>query len=576
MDDDDFMIDEAVEMMEQEQHTPLEDDDDILCHQTQEMVDDAAEGPIPPESPDRGEDDFFMIDPNKTFAEIDQELADKIKNKYLNMDKVECLYELQKMVDTWHTGRPQSPYEMMEMAMRVYGITDIHTSLCSNEEFDVQDLILKTNTMEREAVNLFHTMRLHNLLSGRDEVADPDDTVLDRDEEHRLRFMGLEITLVLNPTALFQTIMDIIEKMYNLRKVVMYVFSASMVNERRYAANNISEDLDDELNKIMHRFGWYDRMTGGQMKPAQNLLLYLLDCAFEQRLMKLEEDQVCNVYIPIMENKRMNQYAYEYLCPLEEWVMEQTGKEHEFTQWQNLTASGSNFDFCVKHLTVTKDYQMPTLHRNRCLFSFKNGIYDAEAQKFHEYLPDGGIEGIVEGVAAKHFKGVMFDPYEEVNDWRDIETPNLDHILEYQDIRDEAKDWMYILLGRMLYDINTWDNWQCAIYLKGYGGMYVFVVVCCLVSQHPMYHTGTGKTTICQLAGDFYESKSVGTLSNNSERKFGLSALLGKYIFKAPEIKSDMQLDQAELQSMISGEEVCVFFSYCCCWIYCCYWVVCR
>jgi len=521
---DDFMIDEAVEMEREHQFHPLEDDD-IICQETQMDIPDGGDdqAPAPPDSPDRHEDDtFFVIDPNKTFAEIDQELADKIKNKYQSMDKVECLYELQKMVDTWNPNTSQSPYELLEMVMQVYGIHDIHTSLCSNGEFDVQDLILKTNAMEREAVNLFHTMRLHNLLSREDTV--DDEPVLNNDDEDRLRFMGLEITLTLNHTALLQTIMDIIEKMYNMRKMVMYIFSASMVNERRYAATNISEDLDDELNKIMHRFGWYDRMSGGQMKPAQNLLLYLLDCAFEQRLMKLEEDQVCNVYIPIMENKRMNQYAYEYLSTLEEWVMEQTGKEHDFTQWQNLTSSGSNQDFCIKHLTVTKDHQLPLLQRNRCLFSFKNGLYDAENMIFHKYLEWGGIEGCVEGVAAKHFKGVMFDPYEEVIDWRDIETPHLDHILEYQDITGEAKDWMYILLGRMIYDINTWDNWQCAIYLKGYGG--------------------TGKTTICQLAGEFYESKSVGTLSNNSERKFGLSALLGKYIFKAPEIKSDMQLDQ--------------------------------
>lgn len=60
------------------------------------------------------------------------------------------------------------------------------------------------------------------------------------------------------------------------------------------------------------------------------------------------------------------------------------------------------------------------------------------------------------------------------------------------------------------------------------------------------------------MVGDFYETKSVGTLSNNSERKFGLSALLGKFIWKAPEIKADMALDQAELQSLISGEEVTI------------------
>jgi hypothetical protein len=292
---------------------------------------------------------------------------------------------------------------------------------------------------------------------------------------------------VLNPTALLQTIMDVIEKMYYTRSMVMNIFNATMVNERRFAANHISEDLDSQLNKIMHRFGWYDTTTQGQLKPQQVLLLYLMDCAFEQRLMKLEEDQVCNVYIPIMENKRMNQYAYEYLSTMEDWVMAQTQKEHEFSQWQNLTCSLSTVEFCVKHLAMSTDHQLPTLMRNRCLFSFKNGLYDAENMKFHEYLEGGGIEGIVEGVAAKHFRGTFFDPYEDINDWRDIETPNLDHILEYQDITGEAKDWMYILLGRMLYDINTYDTWQCAIYLKGYGGTVVFflcVCVCVCVNEY--------------------------------------------------------------------------------------------
>lgn len=119
---------------------------------------------------------------------------------------------------------------------------------------------------------------------------------------------------------------------------------------------------------------------------------------------------------------------------------------------------------------------------------------------------------------------------------RDIETPMLNHILEYQDITGDVADWMYILLGRMLYDIGTHDNWQCCLYIKGYGG--------------------TGKSTICNMISKVYEVKSVGNLGNNSERKFGIAPLLGKYLFKASEIKADMQIDQADLQQMISGEGV--------------------
>jgi hypothetical protein len=489
-------------------------------HQDHPMGDVAPSAPVPPASPDRNEADMIMVDPNKTFAEMDLELADRIKTKYQNMGKVQCVYELQKMVNLWKVGRALTPRELISITMSVYGIEDWDVPLGISNDFDVQELILRINTLEREAVNLYHTMRLHSLL-GKDES--DEDAILDEDEEHALRFMGLEITFELTPHVLHNTLMEIIEKMYYLRRLMMDLFGASMTCDRRYQ-ESVTEEMGDELNKIMHKFGWFDRGDGVQMKPVQNLLIYLLDCAYEQRLMKLEEDQVCNVYNPVMENGMLNRYAYEYQCSLDEWIMVQTDKEHDFTQWQNLTSSGGNIDFCVKYLTGTRDHQMPTLRRNRCLFSFKNGVYDAEKMKFYRYLESGGIDGTVNGIAAKHFKGVVFDPYEEVLDWRAIETPTLDHILEYQDITGEAKDWLYILMGRMIYDINTFDNWQCAMYLKGYGG--------------------TGKTTICQLVGEFYENKSVGTLSNNSERKFGLSALLGKYIFKAPEIKADMSLDQ--------------------------------
>lgn len=42
------------------------------------------------------------------------------------------------------------------------------------------------------------------------------------------------------------------------------------------------------------------------------------------------------------------------------------------------------------------------------------------------------------------------------------------------------------------------------------------------------------------------------------EEKFGLSAFADKNIFIAPEIKKDFKLDQAEFQSMVSGESISV------------------
>ena len=56
----------------------------------------------------------------------------------------------------------------------------------------------------------------------------------------------------------------------------------------------------------------------------------------------------------------------------------------------------------------------------------------------------------------------------------------------------------------------------------------------------------------------FYESEDVRTLSNNVERKFGLSSIYDGFMFIAPEVKGDLCLEQAEFQSLVSGEDISI------------------
>jgi hypothetical protein len=53
-----------------------------------------------------------------------------------------------------------------------------------------------------------------------------------------------------------------------------------------------------------------------------------------------------------------------------------------------------------------------------------------------------------------------------------------------------------------------------------------------------------------------YDSEDIGVLSNNMEKKFGVGPLIDKKIFIGPEIKQNLSLEQAEFQSMISGESM--------------------
>jgi hypothetical protein len=94
-------------------------------------------------------------------------------------------------------------------------------------------------------------------------------------------------------------------------------------------------------------------------------------------------------------------------------------------------------------------------------------------------------------------------------------------------------------MGRLCFEVNELDGWQVIPFLKGIAR--------------------SGKSTlITKVARKFYECEDVATLSNNIEKKFGLQSIYKGFMFISPEIKGDLQLEQAEFQSLVSGEDVSV------------------
>ena len=73
----------------------------------------------------------------------------------------------------------------------------------------------------------------------------------------------------------------------------------------------------------------------------------------------------------------------------------------------------------------------------------------------------------------------------------------------------------------------------------------------------------SGKSTILlRVCRTLYDKADVGVLSNNIEKKFGIGAFSEKFLFVAPEIKADLQMEQAEFQSMVSGEDMSICVKY--------------
>ena len=129
-----------------------------------------------------------------------------------------------------------------------------------------------------------------------------------------------------------------------------------------------------------------------------------------------------------------------------------------------------------------------------------------------------------------------FNNYEETDDWYLIPTPSFQSIFDYQDFSEDVSRWIYVFIGRLFFNLGELDNWQVALFLEGVAG--------------------SGKSTITKIVKKFYEVCDVGVLSNNIEKKFGLSSLKDKLLYLAPEIKGDLCLEQSEFQLLIEGGDM--------------------
>jgi hypothetical protein len=272
--------------------------------------------------------------------------------------------------------------------------------------------------------------------------------------------------------------------------------------------------------------------------PYQKVLLFLLSKASQTEYRRYR-DQCC-VQI-------RNTRAWHPVKEIKDFVYDSTQKEDEPEQWKNLTSRGNMVADVVRHLSHCKDIQFPEIRKDRHTWSFQNGLlvgkdWDAELEryriKFYPYCSREFRELDPTLVSCKYFD-LPFDPYEGVEDWYDIPTPHMQCVLDYQKFETDVCKWMYVFCGRLCFEVNELDGWQVIPFLKGIAR--------------------SGKSTlitkVCKL---FYECEDVATLSNNIEKKFGLQSIYRGFLFISPEIKGDLQLEQAEFQSLVSGEDVSV------------------
>lgn len=316
------------------------------------------------------------------------------------------------------------------------------------------------------------------------------------------------------------------------------VFRHARIYER--INNPTCQPLNTECDPVLYRCNTTALDT---LSPYQQSLISFLNHTYTNNIRRYKGYCCTQIITPDGYTTR----AWKPNRSIETEVFMFSQKETNRANWENLTSRGNTINDVIRFVSKCHDMQFPEISKNRHVWSFKNGIFIAK-----EWVPDTGkFRSNFYSYESKEYKCLdptivsckyfdqMFESYDHLEDWWDIPTPYFQSILDYQGFDKDVSRWMYVMGGRLCFDVNDLDGWQIAMYCKG-------------VAR-------TGKSTLLtNVFQRFYEAEDVKTLSSNSEKQFGLSGIYDGFMFIAPECKNNMSLNQAELQSIISGEDVSV------------------
>lgn len=305
-------------------------------------------------------------------------------------------------------------------------------------------------------------------------------------------------------------------------------------------------DEDDNADKVKlpsflkgERLSHIQQGTADDTNKFVDLLLYVQFSLRSRDLRRYKN----RIYERTLNSKGEKTVAWKDAGEVSKFIHRICRKSVNPRMWVIIAQPSDPISSLVKYFENSDDPEFPALIRDKSVFSFDNGVYMAATNEFFEYPLEDPKHPLNSGntVPAKHFDAEF--PVEDwsktrveggMNHWKNISTPAVDSIFSYQELNREAIDFMYITSGRLLHNVGQFDNY-------GYVGMIAGAA-------------GTGKSTFCMHLTKLWETEDVGVLSNNCEKQFALYPFMDKFLFVAPEVKSDFKLDQAEWQGITTGD----------------------
>lgn len=296
----------------------------------------------------------------------------------------------------------------------------------------------------------------------------------------------------------------------------------------------------------------------------QRLLQHMLHLCEANELRKYE-DSVYKEKRICVEGQEFSSHAWEPECTIVEFIYKSVRKEVDYDQWKNLTNPPHNAELVAKHLENSFQSELPSLEVNRYMWTYTNGIYNAEHDMFYPFSRRGEWKKMAEEITEyRRRKGwgegykavppqesdvcvkyidIPFRPCEitpekeETFDAESIVMPEFEKILNAQKFVGDTKKWFIIFLGRLFFEMG-FDNWQRMLYIKGVAG--------------------SAKSTIAMFLRSFFPDHLLSTIPNNVEPRFGLEPIYQSLICICTETREDFGLDQAAWQAAVSAESMSI------------------
>lgn len=272
--------------------------------------------------------------------------------------------------------------------------------------------------------------------------------------------------------------------------------------------------------------------------PSQRLRMFAINDIMHWGYRRYRESLMVRVNAPDGNST----CAWKVAITIDDYVRSLTSRRLTNTKvWFDLTSGQGTAvpEGLAKWLKYSDDPEVPWLEPDRHVFSFRNGVYLANEEKFIPYniLPTIYAKESYP-VACRHFDVDFNIHWLEYDDPMQIPTPAMDQIFTTQHLSPDVIRWSFALFGRLLYDVHEFDDWQIVPFIKGLAN--------------------TGKSCLLKFLSGIYDPQDVGYISNMIERQFGLGQIAGKYLAIADDIRQNFQMDQSDFQNITTGGSVSV------------------